>query len=167
MLPARLARTVRIIAVCGAGMRRPFLIIPWLAIASSLGACGDRSAVPVLHEGLHAASAELTVAESVARDGGYGTDRVEVLVSRTRLRVLIDDARLAEAASGLRAAAATRAVAAAEKALAADPEFPAIDAISVAIVHPASLQGGLRASYTEEVFEFRRGAGAGFAQSSP
>jgi hypothetical protein len=133
-----------------------------LITAAALAACGGRGPVPSIHEGLHTASAEITVAESVAKRGGYESGAVEVLVSRAQLRILISDSRLAEAEPAVQAAAAARAATTAEQALATDPEFPSIQSISVAIVHPAQLRAGALTSHTEEVFEFNRGADGGF-----
>jgi hypothetical protein len=135
-------------------------IIVLLAAAQS--ACGGRGPVPALHEGLHAASAEITVAEAVVASGSYRSGAVEVLVSRTQLRILISDRRLAEGDPASHAAAAVQAVATAERTLATDPEFPTVQTISVAIVHPPSLRSGTLASHIEDVFEFRRGAGGDF-----
>ena len=145
----------------GASVRREIASMVWVT-ATALAACGGRGPVPAIHEGLHTASAELTVAEAVAHRGGYERGAVEVLVSRSQLRILISDSRLAQADRAIHAGAAARAAASAEQALASDPEFPSIKSISVAIVHPAELRAGTLSSHTEEVFEFHRGADGGF-----
>lgn len=143
-------------------MRRDIAATVFVTAVSALAACGGRGPGPALHEGLHAAGAEIAVAEAVATRGGYGSGAVEVLVSRSQLRILINDVRLAQADPAAHAAAAAQAAAAAEQALASDPEFPSIESISVAIVHPARLRAGALSSHTEEVLEFHRGADAGF-----
>lgn len=157
------ARTFRSSSETGAIVPRYGAGIVLVTAIAVLTACGGRGPVPALHEGLHTVSAEITVADGVAAEHGYGSGAVEVMVSRSQLRILINDARLAEADSDARATAATAVVATAEKLLASDPEFPAIQAISVAIVHPARLRAGALSSHTEEIFEFHRGADSHFS----
>jgi hypothetical protein len=133
------------------------------ATVALLAACGGSAPAPVLHEGLHTVSAEIAVGDAIAAENGYARGAVEVMVSRAQLRVLVSDAGLAEADAARHAAAAAGFVATAEKALASDREFPAIEVISVAIVHPPQLREGRLSSHTEEVFEFRKGPDLHFA----
>ena len=147
-------------------MRRDIVAVVLISALSALDACGGRGPVPALHEGLHTASAEITVAEAVAAQGGYDSGGVEVMVSRAQLRILISNVRLAEADAAVHASAAARAAATAERVLASDPEFPSIKSISIAIMHPAGLRAGSFSSHTEEVFEFHRGADSRFGLPS-
>jgi hypothetical protein len=155
------SRAAARLAEPGEAMHRPFAVV-FVIAAVALGACGGRGPVPVLHEGLHAAAAEITVGDAIAAENGYARGAVEVMVSRAQLRVLISDRALAEADAARYAAAASAIAASAEKTLASDPDFPAIEVISVAIVHPPQLQKGTLLSHTEEVYEFRRGPDARF-----
>ncbi len=162
MRPAAASRTVNHMTLSAASVRIPCATIIVLLAAAAPAACGGRGPGPALHEGLHTRSAEITVAEAIVASGGYGAGAVTVLFSRTQLRILISDRRLAEADPASHAAAALQAVTTAQRALTTDPEFPSVEAISVAIVHPPSLGSGALASHTEEVFDFRRDTGGDF-----
>ena len=77
--------------------------------------------------------------------------------SPTRLRIAIADSNLAQADQLSRENAANNIVAAAESVLSQQKVFGSIQAISVAIVHPADAAGLTAETHTEDVLEFRKG----------
>jgi hypothetical protein len=129
----------------------------------ALYGCSRHDSATALYAGLRTISAEVAVEEAIARDHGYAIDAVQVMVSPTQLRVLIYDAKLAESDAATRASAAAAIVPTLERRLTNDVDFGQVQVISVSIVHPATWGGNASAAHVEEVFEFRRLAGAKFS----
>jgi hypothetical protein len=120
--------------------------------AAAMASCG----------GLPAPVAGLTdshlqgIAGSVAKATGYPLDLIEVTGSRSRVRLVISDSRLATAGQAEREQMARSVVVAVERRMDACEPCAAIEALSVAIVH-APPQAARSIWHVEDVVEFRRG----------
>jgi hypothetical protein len=134
-----------------------------IGVAAIYG-CSRHDSVSGLYAGLRTINAEVAVEEAIAREHAYAIDAVQVMVSPTQLRVLIQDAKLAESDAATRASAAAAIIPTLEKRLINDVDFGQVQVISVSIVHPATWGANGSAAHVEEVFEFRRGAGANFTR---
>ncbi|MBS0376459.1 MAG: hypothetical protein JSR73_17905 [Proteobacteria bacterium] len=132
-----------------------------LALVALLAACGDGSRS--VHAGLHATSAEVAIADRVAALRGVPSTAVEVMAGRDAYRVTVSDPGLATAEPDAQAAAAAAIAGAVSAELAADPEYPRLRQLSVAIAHPPSPRTGRWQSHLEQVFEFRRDGDGAFA----
>ena len=108
-----------------------------------------------------------TIGAAIAGATGKRADQVHVTGNRTSLHISIFDPKMMEADATTIDAAASAAVAAAEPALAAHPEFAAVQAISVGIHHPSGLAAPVRAWHSEDVVDFHRGTDRHFARDIP
>ena len=136
----------------------------WTAIiAVSLTSCGTKAPVA---GGSQAAIPDLqAITESIATVAHYPAGVIDVTSSAVRFRISIRDARLAVSDEAARNAAAAALVAACEQVLASHPEFSALEAISVAIIHDNSPAGGTAGKdwHMEDVVEFRKGPSGRFS----
>jgi hypothetical protein len=98
-----------------------------------------------------------------AQSAGYPAEAIEVMANAVHLRVLVRDAKLAQADQATRESAATAIVAAIEQSAQTAMSLPSIQEISVAIVHASDGMGGKDESHVEDVLQFRRGPAGRFA----
>jgi hypothetical protein len=97
------------------------------------------------------------IRDAIAEVAKYPPSSVELTGSQVRLRIEVSDAKLAMAGEVTRSNAATSLVAAAEQVLASHPEYAKLEAISVAIIHPAVPSATGSGWRIEDVVEFRKG----------
>jgi len=101
------------------------------------------------------------IGNQIAAAAQYPETSLEMTSSSVRLRIAISDLNLASAEESTRRAAAVALVAVTESVLASHPEFKNLQAVSIAIIHPAPAGSDW---HTEDVVEFRKGANQRFSE---
>ncbi len=126
-----------------------------LLLALMAAGCGGENRSEVLRGGAHAALAEAAVREAVQSRLHRPGMVVEALIWREELRIDLLDERLSRASADEQAAVASRVLEIATPTLRADPKFPRVRVLTVAIVHPGRALGEGRSTHVEDVFVFR------------
>lgn len=134
-----------------------FLVIG--ALAAVADGCARSGPAPVTDGGWLAGLEQ--VKSAISSSTGYAPSSIEVMSSQAHMRISISDTGLAQSDQAAREAAATAVMAAAERSLAENARFSSVQAMSVAIVHPADTG---RDSHTEDVVDFRRGPSQHFSK---
>jgi hypothetical protein len=130
-------------------------------IATALTGCGEQRNAAVGNP--QGAVGLEDIQSTIASATGYPKDALELLASPVHLRISISDGKLAQSNQTDRENAATAIVIAAEQALTSRTQFASLQVISVAIIHPAQMEGSDRDSHTEDVLEFRKGPNQRFS----
>jgi hypothetical protein len=134
--------------VAFASIIRPLI---YVAFAACLFACNRANAPVQPKSDLDA------LANTVAAAAGYSASAVELTGSAVRLRININDAALSAVDQATRERVANDVVAAVEAQLTTHPDLHGVQAISVAIGHPADAgKAPTKGWHIEDVVEFRK-----------